>query len=1054
MRLGIEKSGLDITNHDKQRIPPLSRRAKGIATKAAAAASAASSRHSFLSASPLASGRCRRFHTSRQNYRSDPSIPTNPWKAGDESLFEDDVELGEGQAGSEAIGGRSRSSAFGSRRRSQGRRRAASDLPAVDLPATWIDSNVYYYEDGHQPMLPFPLAMDIAHPKVSRLYSDPKDEKNPNSQKALDAMEDYFETAVRLLLEREKQLATDFQDRLLSEPSIWDKSSQIEKVVRIWDDIIDASWHLVDTIYPARKPEYTYQARPFWWWHIYRDLDPHTHAWRDRYVRRDPAIKLNLNYNEFLDHPLAHSIADFPTETFDYIFRSISRELSMRCPANFDPKAGKRPIQILSIHGYGGKSIAQSIMTHAAYLHGADYIHLDAYDISWIVGNYIGQDWTYSRGPLSTMGFRAAELGGRIAKEPEISTRFHEDDGDNDANVINVRASSSQWEDELSKIRQGHIGTFTDWENLKISKVLDSIINDPVAHRPMERPLILHVHDYVELSMTLEGSAILSKLRAKVDAAWKRGKPILLFATSACAQPSEEYQKMIQELGATDQVITRNIRPDRAENETGLTLEPQSSPFNLQAMDHLFENCQNINRMICALDPSLDPKTVPAWHLNNLNDDYWTHPVFQSSRRNLLNSSVLSLPEIYQLAKSFRFEEYKKSSSGQSSFTDRIVMGPLRQQLGTLWLDEAPADDSSDRREPPSSGEEAKFENHPGGVNLSRANEYEKRIANGIINRENLRTTFADVHVSPDTIGALKLLTSLALVRPDAFSYGVLAHDKINGCLLYGPPGTGKTMLAKAVAKESGANMLEISGASINDKWVGEAEKLIRAVFTLAKKLSPCVVFIDEADSLLANRSMYSSRASHREHINQFLKEWDGMEETNAFIMVATNRPFDLDDAVLRRLPRKLLVDLPLRDDRAAILGLLLRGEQVDPEVSLEDLADRTPYYSGSDLKNMCVAAAMVAVEEENAAASAHDGPGEYKYPDRRTLQKHHFERALKQIPASISEDMESLRLIRRFDEEYGNRRKGSGKKTMGFGGGAVEAKVDVNPARVRQRGS
>lgn len=259
-------------------------------------------------------------------------------------------------------------------------------------------------------------------------------------------------------------------------------------------------------------------------------------------------------------------------------------------------------------------------------------------------------------------------------------------------------------------------------------------------------------------------------------------------------------------------------------------------------------------------------------------------------------------------------------------------------------------------------------------------------------------------------------------------------------------------MLAKAVAKESGANMLEISGASINDKWVGESEKLIRAVFTLAKRLSPCVVFIDEADSLLANRSMLSNRASHREHINQFLKEWDGMEETSAFIMVATNRPFDLDDAVLRRLPRKILVDLPTKDDRAAILRLLLRDETLDSSVSLEEYAKRSSFYSGSDLKNVCVAAAMAAVEEENEAAAARQSGQEepVAYPVRRTLRAHHFEKALKQIPASISEDMVSLKLIRKFDEEYGRRPRGA-KKTLGFGVLDEKSYASEDNARIRQ---
>lgn len=92
-------------------------------------------------------------------------------------------------------------------------------------------------------------------------------------------------------------------------------------------------------------------------------------------------------------------------------------------------------------------------------------------------------------------------------------------------------------------------------------------------------------------------------------------------------------------------------------------------------------------------------------------------------------------------------------------------------------------------------------------------NDHEKKLLNGVVNPDDIRTTFADVQASPQTIDALKTLTSLSLVRPDAFTYGVLATDKIPGLLLYGPPGTGKTLLARAVAKESGATVLEVSGS-------------------------------------------------------------------------------------------------------------------------------------------------------------------------------------------------------------------------------------------------
>ncbi|KAI7682565.1 AAA-domain-containing protein, partial [Hortaea werneckii] len=180
-------------------------------------------------------------------------------------------------------------------------------------------------------------------------------------------------------------------------------------------------------------------------------------------------------------------------------------------------------------------------------------------------------------------------------------------------------------------------------------------------------------------------------------------------------------------------------------------------------------------------------------------------------------------------------------------------------------------------------------------------NQHETKLLTGVADSQNIKTGFDDVHATPETIEALKTLTTLSLMRPEAFSYGVLASDRLPGLMLYGPPGTGKTLLAKAVAKESGATVLEISGAQIYEKYVGEGEKMVRAVFSLAKKLSPCVVFIDEADAIFGSRSGAGNRNTHREIINQFLREWDGMDDHGVFMMVASNRPFDLDDAVLRR---------------------------------------------------------------------------------------------------------------------------------------------------------
>jgi len=169
-----------------------------------------------------------------------------------------------------------------------------------------------------------------------------------------------------------------------------------------------------------------------------------------------------------------------------------------------------------------------------------------------------------------------------------------------------------------------------------------------------------------------------------------------------------------------------------------------------------------------------------------------------------------------------------------------------------------------------------------------------------------------------------------------------------------------------------------------------------------------------------------------------------------AFIMVATNRPMDLDDAVLRRLPRRLLVDLPTENDRLEILKIHLRDEQLADNIDLSDVASKTKLYSGSDLKNLCVAAALSCVREENERAKSYTGEKPYKHADRRTLRLEHFTKALEEITASISEDMASLKDIKKFDEQFGDKRgKKRKSKKIGFNAAADLEKVP-DSAKVR----
>ena len=191
------------------------------------------------------------------------------------------------------------------------------------------------------------------------------------------------------------------------------------------------------------------------------------------------------------------------------------------------------------------------------------------------------------------------------------------------------------------------------------------------------------------------------------------------------------------------------------------------------------------------------------------------------------------------------------------------------------------------------------------------------------------------------------------------------------------------------------------------------------------------------------------------------MTEWDGINALNSGVLIlgATNRPFDLDDAILRRMPRRILVDLPTEEDRFAILQLLLADEVLDLSVDLNALAKRTNLYSGSDLKNVCVSAAIAAVIEEKASMKILQTPNKDSQVGdavvelnpcdtatgqsiKRVLRPNHFEKALAEVTPSISEHMETIELLRKFDKQYGNAKD---KKKMLIGFGSEAPKEDAN---------
>jgi len=199
----------------------------------------------------------------------------------------------------------------------------------------------------------------------------------------------------------------------------------------------------------------------------------------------------------------------------------------------------------------------------------------------------------------------------------------------------------------------------------------------------------------------------------------------------------------------------------------------------------------------------------------------------------------------------------------------------------------------------------------------------------------------------------------------DVFDYAKTRPPR--GILLYGPPGTGKTLLAKAVANESGANFISIKGPELLSKWVGESERGVREIFHKARLAAPCVVFMDEIDSLVPTRGggMSDNQVTERV-VSQVLTELDGLEELNDVIIIgATNRPELIDQALLRpgRFDKLLYVPVPDLEARKEIFKIHIKDRPLGKDISVDELARRTDGYSGADIQAVVDTASMFAIK-------------------------------------------------------------------------------------------
>lgn len=232
------------------------------------------------------------------------------------------------------------------------------------------------------------------------------------------------------------------------------------------------------------------------------------------------------------------------------------------------------------------------------------------------------------------------------------------------------------------------------------------------------------------------------------------------------------------------------------------------------------------------------------------------------------------------------------------------------------------------------------------------------------------------------------------LKYPEVFKQANTSPPK--GILLSGGPGTGKTLLAKAVASQSGANFISIKGPALLSKWVGESEKGIREIFKKARQASPCIVFFDEIDAIAPSRGAGGESHVSERMVSQLLTELDGIEElVGVVVLAATNRPDIIDPALLRpgRFDRELKLSAPDRAARLQIFRIHTRGKPIGEDVELDKLANATDGYVGADISGICQRASMLAIREFISSLS-----------EKRTLEdlaalrivSRHFEEAIK----------------------------------------------------------